>query len=50
MFDRIFSTLHSLSQHLQNRKINFQKAVDLVSAAIETVEVFHQDIEWEIIL
>ena len=47
MFDRVFSSVHSLSQHLQNRKINLQKAVDLVSATIKTVEVFHQDTEWK---
>ena len=29
MFDRIFSTVHSLSQHLQNRKINFQRLLIL---------------------
>ena len=47
IFDRIFSSAHSLSQHLQNRKINLQKAVDLVSATIETVQFFRQDTEWE---
>ena len=47
MFDRVFSSVHSLSQHLQNRKINLQKAVELVSATIETVEVFRQDTEWK---
>ena len=47
MFDRVFSSVHSLSQHLQNRKINLQKAVDLVSATIEMVEAFRQDTEWK---
>ena len=32
---------------MQSRKISLQKAVDLVSATIETVEFFRQDTEWE---
>ena len=47
MFDRIFSTAHSLSQHLQDRKVNLSKAVDLVCATIETLETFREDKEWE---
>ena len=44
MFDRIFSTAHFLSQHLQDRKVNLSKAVDLICATLET---FREDKEWE---
>ena len=47
IFDQIFSSVHSLSQHLQNKKVNLAKAIDLVSATTQVLETFRQEKEWE---
>ena len=45
--DRILSCTKSLSDYLQQIKINLAKAVDLVSASESTLQLFRTDEAWE---
>ena len=49
MFDRLLSCTNSLSQQLQDRKIDLSKAADLVFATIETLEEFRSEKSWNLL-
>ena len=50
IFDRLLTCSKGLSDTLQSTKINLGKASDLITATIETVEIFRSDSEWEKVL
>ena len=47
IFDRILSCTKSLSDMLQSAQLDLAKAVDHVSATVETLEEFRSDQEWQ---
>ena len=50
IFDRLLTCSKGLSDILQSTKIDLGKAGDLITATIETVEIFRSDSEWEKVL
>lgn len=46
MFDRVLTCSKSLSDYLQDSKVNLVKAADLVSATVSTLQLFRTDEEW----
>ena len=49
MFDRLLSCTNSLSQQLQDRRIDLSKAAGLVFATIETLEEFSDEKSWNLL-
>ena len=49
MLDRLLSGTNSLSQQLQDRKIDFSITADLVFATIETLEEFFSEKSWNLL-
>ena len=47
IFDRVLSCTNSLSEQLQDQKINLSKAADLVLATTETLQEFPEQKSWE---
>ena len=47
MFDRLLSCSKGLSDVLQSTQLDLAKVVDLVSALIETFQVFRFDESWK---
>ena len=47
VFDRVLSCTNSLSEQLQETKLDLAKAADLVLATTETLQEFRQDKSWE---
>ena len=47
LFWRVLSITKGLSDQLQSTKMNMAKAVDLVTASIETLQEFRSDEEWD---
>ena len=47
VFDRVLSCTNSLSEQLQDRKVNLSKAADLVLATTETLQEFREEKSWE---
>ena len=50
IFDRLLTCSKGLSDLLQSSKIDLGKAGNLITATIETVEIFRSDSEWEKVL
>lgn len=50
IFDRLLTCSKGLSDILQSTKIDLGKASDLITATIETVEIFRSESEWEKVL
>ena len=47
LFDRILTCTKSLSDCLQNPKVNLDSAADLVASTVSTLEYFRTDEEWD---
>ena len=47
IFDRLLSITKHLSDALQSTNMDLAKAIDLVSATVETLEEFRSDCSWE---
>ena len=47
IFDRVLSCSISLSEQLQDRKVNLSKATDLVLATTETLQEFREEKSWD---
>ena len=50
IFDRILSCSNSLSEQLQDRKVDLARAAELVVATIETLQEFRTEKSWNQLL